>query len=112
MHVLALVAQKGGCGKSTLSVGLAVAAMVNGDRVALIEADAQGTLSKWKERRDNPFPHIVRVADPSDMEPALSRLQADEIWLTVIDTAATSNQLAMRAIEKADFCLIPARPSP
>jgi chromosome partitioning protein len=112
MHVLALVAQKGGCGKSTLSVGLAVAAMVNGDRVALIEADAQGTLSKWKERRDDPYPRLVRVADPSDMEPAISSLQADGIWLAIIDTAATSNRLAMRAIERADFCLIPARPSP
>jgi chromosome partitioning protein len=112
MHVLALVAQKGGCGKSTLSVGLAVAAMADGERVALIEADAQGTLSKWKERRDDPYPRVVQVADPSDMEPALSRLQADGIWLAIIDTAATSNQLAMRAIERADFCLIPARPSP
>jgi chromosome partitioning protein len=112
MHVLALVAQKGGCGKSTLSVGLAVAAMANGDRVALIEADAQGTLSKWKERRDDPYPRLVRVADPSDMEPAISSLQADGIWLAIIDTAATSNQLAMCAIERADFCLIPARPSP
>jgi chromosome partitioning protein len=112
MHVLALVAQKGGCGKSTLSVGLAVAAMANGDRVALIEADAQGTLSKWKERRDDPYPRLVRVSDPSDMEPAISSLQADGIWLAIIDTAATSNQLAMRAIERADFCLIPARPSP
>jgi chromosome partitioning protein len=112
MHVLALVAQKGGCGKSTLSVGLAVAAMANGDRVALIEADAQGTLSKWKERRDDPYPRLVGVADPSDMEPVISRLQAEGIWLAIIDTAATSNQLAMRAIEKSDFCLIPARPSP
>jgi chromosome partitioning protein len=112
MHVLALVAQKGGCGKSTLSVGLAVAAMADGERVALIEADAQGTLSKWKDRRDNPYPRVVRVADPADIEPAISRLEAEGIWLTIIDTSATKNPLAMRAIERADFCLIPARPSP
>ena len=44
MYVLALVTQKGGSGKSTLSVGLAVAAMQRGERVALVEADAQGTI--------------------------------------------------------------------
>jgi chromosome partitioning protein len=112
MHVLAVVAQKGGCGKSTLSVGLAVAAMADGERVALIEADAQGTLSKWKERRDSPYPRVVSVTEPADVERAISRLQADGVWLAIIDTAATINSLAMTAIAEADFCLIPARPSP
>jgi chromosome partitioning protein len=112
MHVLAVVAQKGGCGKSTLSVGLAVAAMAFGERVALIEADAQGTLSKWKERRDSPYPRVVSVTEPADIERAISRLQADGVWLAIIDTAATINSLATTAIAEADFCLIPARPSP
>src|SRR5258708_10289209 len=54
MYVLALVTQKGGSGKSTLAVGLAVAAMENGERVAFVEADPQGTISKWKKRRGKP----------------------------------------------------------
>jgi chromosome partitioning protein len=112
MHVLALVTQKGGSGKSTLAVGLAVAAMEHGERVALIEADAQGTISKWKERRENTYPRVERVADPAEIEPAISRLRAEGIWLAIIDTAATTNSLAMRAIASADICLIPARPSP
>src|SRR5206468_9936339 len=65
MYVLALVTQKGGSGKSTLAVGLAVAAMENGERVAFVEADPQGTISKWKERRENPYPRVDRVADPA-----------------------------------------------
>jgi Mrp family chromosome partitioning ATPase len=55
MYVLALVTQKGGSGKSTLAVGLAVAAMENGERVAFVEADPQGTISKWKEQRGTPL---------------------------------------------------------
>jgi len=112
MYVLALVTQKGGSGKSTLAVGLAVAAMEIGERVALVEADEQCTISKWKERRANFYPRVDRVADPSEMEGVISRLEADGIWLAIIDTAATSNRLAMSAIAKADFCLIPVRPSP
>ncbi|MCP1975548.1 MULTISPECIES: ParA family protein [Bradyrhizobium] len=111
MYVLALVTQKGGSGKSTLAVGIAVAAMANGERVAIVDADPQGTISKWRERRGHPYPRIVRVADPAGIEGALVNLEAEGIWLTVIDTAATNNALAMRAIAGADLCLIPARPS-
>jgi chromosome partitioning protein len=112
MHVLALVTQKGGSGKSTLAVGLAVAAMANVERVALIEADPQGTISKWKERRANPYPRVERIADSAEIEPLIVRLKTEGIWLAIIDTAATNNALAMRAIAQADFCLIPARPTP
>ena len=112
MHVLALVTQKGGSGKSTLSVGLAVAAMDRQPRVALIEADAQGTISKWKERRENPYPRVERVTDPAEIEPLIARLSAEGVWLAIIDTAATTNSLAMRVLACADLCLIPARPSP
>jgi chromosome partitioning protein len=111
MYVPALVTQKGGSGKSTLAVGLAVAAMENGERVAFVEADPQGTISKWKDRRSNPYPRVVRVSDPAEPEMALSRLKAEGVWLAIIDTAATNNGLAMRAIAKADLCLIPVRPS-
>src|SRR6201981_2048462 len=112
MYVLALVTQKGGTGKSTRPVGLAGAAMENGERVAFVEADPQGTISKWKERRGNPYPRVVRVSDPTDLERTLSRLEAEGIWLAIIDPAATNNGLAMRAIARADLCLIPVRPSP
>jgi chromosome partitioning protein len=112
MYVLALVTQKGGSGKSTLAVGLAVAAMENGKRVAFVEADPQGTVSKWKERRGDPYPRVVRLGDSVELEGALSRLDAEGIWLAIIDTAATNNALALRAIAKADLCLIPVRPSP
>ena len=112
MYVLALVTQKGGSGKSTLAVGLAVAAMENGERVALVEADPQGTISRWKERRGDTYPRVERVADPADIEPVLARLAAEGIWLTIIDTAATNNAAAFRAIARSDLCLIPARPSP
>jgi len=112
MYVLALVTQKGGSGKSTLATGLAVAAMRRGERVALVEADSQGTISKWKERREDPYPRVERVADPAEIEPLMSRLRAEGVWLAIIDTAATNNRLAMRAIANADLSLIPARPSP
>jgi chromosome partitioning protein len=60
----------------------------------------------------HPYPRVVRVADPAEIEGALVSLEAEGIWLTVIDTAATNNALVMRAIARVDLCLIPVRPSP
>lgn len=111
MNVLALITQKGGSGKSTLTVGLAVAAMADGERVAVIEADAQGTISSWKARRADPYPRVERVADFAEIEQTISRLKAEGVWLAIIDTAATTNTLATGAITRADLCIIPARPS-
>jgi chromosome partitioning protein len=112
MYVLALVTQKGGSGKSTLAVGLAVAAMEHGERVALVEADPQGTIWRWKERRGNAYPRVDRVTDPAYLEPVLARLAAEGIWLVIVDTAATNNALALQAMKNSDLCVIPARPSP
>jgi hypothetical protein len=58
--------------------------MENGERVAFVEADPQGTISKWKERRENPYPRVDRVADPAELERALLRLEAEGIWLAII----------------------------
>ena len=86
--------------------------MENGERVAFVEADPQGTISKWKERRENPYPRVDRVADHAELERALSRLEAEGIWLAIIDTAATNNALAMRAIARADPLLPIGRVQP
>src|SRR5438128_1862237 len=112
MYVVTLVTQKGGSGKSTLTVGLAVAAMEDANRVAVIEADSQGTVSSWRRRRTNPYPRVDRVADRVEIERAIPRLRAEGVGLAIIDTAATNNNLSSCAISVADFCLIPARPSP
>jgi hypothetical protein len=44
MHTIVLATQKGGTGKSSLAIGLAVAAMQNGHVVRMIETDRQGTV--------------------------------------------------------------------
>jgi chromosome partitioning protein len=109
MYVVTLVTQKGGSGKSTLTVGLAVAAMEDASRVAVIEADPQGTVSSWRRRRTNPYPRVDRVADRVEMEHAIPRLRAEGVRLAIVDTAATNNNLSSCAISVADICLIPAR---
>ena len=45
--VLAVIAQKGGVGKSTFARSIAVQALLEGKKAAIIDADAQATSYKW-----------------------------------------------------------------
>jgi chromosome partitioning protein len=112
MHVIVLATQKGGSGKSTLAIGLAIAAIDDGQRVGLIEADPQGTIWNWGQRRNNPKPHIKRADSSITIDRAILHLRREAFTLAIIDTAATVNVLSATAIGSADLCLIPARPSP
>jgi chromosome partitioning protein len=112
MHTIVLATQKGGSGKSTLAIGLAVAAMDDGHRVGVIEADPQGTVSNWGRRRSNAKPCIEHARDGLAIGDAILCLKRDGFSVAIIDTAATDNALSTRAIQAADLCLIPARPSP
>src|SRR5262245_39683242 len=51
VYTIVLATQKGGSGKTTLAIGLALAALQAGQNVRMIDTDSQGTLSKWQVRR-------------------------------------------------------------
>ena len=112
MHTIVLATQKGGSGKSTLAVGLGIAAIEDGHRVGMIETDPQGTVSSWGRRRTNPEPRIERAGSSSEIDRALQSFKRNDCTLVMIDTASTDNALSRSAMGAANFCLMPARPSP
>jgi chromosome partitioning protein len=111
MQTIALVSQKGGSGKSTLAIGLAIAAMQEGHKVCLLEADPQGTVSKWRQRRTQSEPIVEIVNDGYEIEQRLPSLDRSGVTLTIIDTAGGASAATAGAIQASDLCLIPARPS-
>ena len=112
MKVLSLVTQKGGSGKSTLAASLAVAAQEAGERVFLLDADRQGTLARWVDRRTNPEPAFDNATTLAELEKAVELLASQPYSLVIIDTAGADNPTTTAAIRLADFCLVPARPTP
>ena len=111
MHTIVLATQKGGSGKTTLAIGLALAAMEAGHTVRLIETDTQGTLSNWQERRKQTNAIVERVYAAGDIEERLQSLRNSGVTLAIIDTAGGINAATTSAIRYGDLCLIPARPN-
>jgi len=133
-HVIVVGNEKGGSGKSTTSMHLAIALMMQGYRVATIDVDGrQGTLSRYianRERlntklgRDYPSPvhhkisgHEAAGMSDSDAEAEAQRLQllieglCISHDIVVIDTPGTANRLSFLAHTYADTLITPMNDS-
>lgn len=109
MHIIAVIAQKGGSGKSTLTVHLAAAAHLAGQRVAVVDLDPQATARKWGDKRmEGPevigdhaerLPHLVEAARENGAD------------LLIIDTAPNADRASLAAAKFADLLLVPCRPA-
>lgn len=110
MQTLAVVSQKGGAGKTTLSFHLAVEAERQGLPCVLLDTDPQASARRWADRRGGVVPEIV--AAPSSRLPQLLEAAAKGgAALVVIDTPPHADQSALHAMRVANLVLVPVRPS-
>jgi len=109
MYTVALVAQKGGTGKTTLAVSLAVAARQVGLTPIIVDLDPQATACNWNDRRKGDGP-VVIDAQPARLAAALGKATENGVDFAVIDTPARNEQSALAAAKVADLVLIPCRP--
>ena len=109
MKTIALIAQKGGTGKTTLALALAVAAEQDGLASLIVDLDPQATACNWSDRRGTDSPLVID-AQPARMAQALEKAREGGIGLAVIDTPARSEQAALAAAKLADLIVIPCRP--
>jgi chromosome partitioning protein len=132
-HVLVIGNEKGGSGKSTTALHIAVTLLNEGARVATLDLDArQGTLGRYIENRaayarrkgvDLPMP--IHAAVPLSDLPDRSEAQADErarleaaleqvidrVDFVVIDTPGSDTYLSRLAHTWADTLLTPLNDS-
>jgi chromosome partitioning protein len=109
--IIGILNQKGGVGKTTISVNLAASLSRDGSRVLLIDADPQGSSLDWAAARDgDPLFSVVGFPRPSIHKEIGQLGQGYDHVL--IDGPPRVTDLARSSIMASDLVLIPVQPSP
>jgi chromosome partitioning protein len=110
-HVMAIVNQKGGAGKTTLSMNLAAGLSRRGETV-VIDLDPQGSSLQWASSGSKPFPATVKqIAGKWDARTLHQNYRSYQHM--VLDCPPSLNSHAtVQALRACDVALIPVLPSP
>lgn len=110
MHVIAILNQKGGSGKTTLATSLARFLHLNGSRVLLIDSDPQGSARDWHAASNGTLVSVIGLDRPT-LDKDIASIQHNFDWI-VIDGAPQLANMSIAAIKCSDTVLIPVQPSP
>jgi chromosome partitioning protein len=110
--IIAVVNQKGGCGKTTIATNLAALFASEGREVLLVDADPEQRSSmNWCADRPEGLPKIHSSSLPARN----LRRDADSLrhkWeVVIIDGGARVTEHAHAAVAAADWLVIPVKPS-
>lgn len=110
MKTLAIVSRKGGAGKTTVALHLAVALDALGLSVAVFDLDPQASAALWGDRRAEASPAVVPAQSPR-LGALLAQARQQAADLVILDTAPHADGIAADSASHADAILIPCRPS-
>jgi len=112
--VLLVAATKGGVGKSSLAIHLAVLVHLMEIKTVILDTDiedAQQSCIMWAGTRTRPGPDVVKVA-PTRLVDALAAMRRRGYRFIVIDTPGHDMVSTKAALDLADFMVTPSQPSP
>lgn len=110
MKIFSVISQKGGSGKTTLSLNIAIAASKAGQEVILIDLDPQQSAARWARLRKLEAPVIMSGHAPN-LAHLIDKARAAGANLVIIDTAPKSESASLVAAKLADLIIIPCQPS-
>lgn len=115
MQVVAFANQKGGTGKTTLLMNLAAGLSRAGLRVAVMDADPQGTALRWAGAASGkPFPAVVEAAGGSGkgLREGIKALGKKADVVLVDCPPSVDSEPTLEALAVAGLAVIPVAPSP
>jgi chromosome partitioning protein len=114
--IVAVTNQKGGSGKTTLTMHLAGSLARRGKRVLVVDADPQGTATRWAASASDETPFAATVAGLAAAGGKVHReIQKHAVGYDciVVDCPpAVDSQVPQSALLVADLALVPIIPSP
>ena len=110
--VITIAQQKGGAGKTTLAVNLAVEFLLRGQRVALLDTDPQGSLGRWfMARRETGAEGLeFSTASAWGVSYECEKLRKTND-MVIVDTPPKVDADLRPALREADLVLIPVASS-
>lgn len=111
-QVFSVANQKGGTGKTTLSMNLAAGLSLRG-RTLIIDADPQGSAGQWAgvSSDERPFPVAV-ISIASNLAREVGRMREDYQYLVIDCPPTLETGVAQSAMSISDKVFIPVLPSP
>jgi chromosome partitioning protein len=110
MTTIALINQKGGCGKSTTAVHFAYwLATKKKKKVLLVDADAQQSSSQWLSGMELSIPYKV-VQTPDDLLEQIPELAGQYRWV-IVDGPASLAEATRAILFRADLAIVPVQPT-
>lgn len=103
--------EKGGAGKSTLASNLAVVMESRGVDVMLLDADPQGTASKWIARRNEAGLPVIHNAQKTGEVLATAKDLSKRYELVIIDAGGRDSKELRSAMVAADMMVMPLQAS-
>jgi chromosome partitioning protein len=111
MRTIALLARKGGAGKTTLAAHMAFAAHLRGQRVMLADADPQRSATEvLKARCDEDGPQVMQTSGPKLFALKVAAQRAG-VETLIIDTPSGAEQDIGHAMVLADLSVVVVRPT-
>lgn len=111
MQIISVLARKGGVGKSLIVRSLAVQALIDGQKAAILDADPQETIVSWSKRREPTAPFVISLGSRL-MQDALGEIESRGGNIVFIDTPPHAQPIINIAANLADACLIVTGPYP
>lgn len=108
VKIISIISQKGGAGKTTLAVNLAVLLEQNSKAVLLLDLDPQASSSYWSDSRSQTVPVVV-AAQQNRLHQLLETGRENGADFVIIDTAPHSESAAFESSQVADIVIIPCR---
>ena len=109
MKTWLVACSKGGVGKTTIATHLAAEAAAGGLRTALVDADPQGSATRWCERRAGKARAVLPV---DGTRKSWRKHLPDDTQRVVVDTPAGAMERELEPfLDVADALVVPVQPS-